>query len=121
MDSDEAWVTLFHEKRTSANVTIDSHLRGGSLYSESLIRPTAAQNANPLHKPVLCVHHVTAGDPDQAIDPASSALPLSELAPAGLASAPTALVATVLYLLRNLQPMYFSSCRTTAASQRQLG
>jgi hypothetical protein len=37
----------------------------------------AAQHANPLPKPVLFVHRVTASDPDQAIDPASSASPLS--------------------------------------------
>jgi hypothetical protein len=64
LDSNEAWVTLFHEKRTNADVTIGSHLRGGLLYSDPLIRPTAAQHANPLPKQVLCVHRVTASDPD---------------------------------------------------------
>jgi hypothetical protein len=62
LDSNEAWVTLFHEKRTNAE---------GLLYSDPLIRPTAAQHSNPLPNQVLCVHRVTAGDPDLAIDPAS--------------------------------------------------
>jgi hypothetical protein len=31
LDSNEAWVTPFHEKRTNAHVTIGSHLRGGLL------------------------------------------------------------------------------------------
>ena len=87
--SNEAWVTLFHEKRNNADVTIGSHLRGGLLYSNPLIRPTAAQHPNPLPQQVLCVHPVTAGDPDQA---ASSASPLSEpvIDPAEPAATPNA-------------------------------
>jgi hypothetical protein len=41
LDSNEVWVTLFREKRTNADVSIGSHLRGGLLYSDTLIRPTA--------------------------------------------------------------------------------
>jgi hypothetical protein len=91
LGSNEAWVAPFHEKRTNADVTIGSHLRGGLLYSDSLLRPTAAQHANPLPKPVLCVCRVTS-DPNQAIDPALSASPLSEpvIAPSRPAAAPTA-------------------------------
>jgi hypothetical protein len=91
LDSNEAWVALFHERHTNADVTIGSHLHGGLLCSDSLLRPTAAQHANPLPKPVLCVYRVI-GDPDPAIDPASSASPLSEpvIAPSQPAAAPTA-------------------------------
>jgi hypothetical protein len=78
LDSNDSWVTLFHAKRTNADVTIGSHLRGGLLYSDPLIRPTAAQHANPLPKPVICVHRVAASDPDPAIDPAPPASPVSE-------------------------------------------
>jgi hypothetical protein len=31
LDSNEAWATLFHENRTSADIPISSHLRGGLL------------------------------------------------------------------------------------------
>jgi hypothetical protein len=71
IDSNEAWVTLSHEKRSSANVTIGYRLRGGLLYGDPPIRPTAAQHADILHKTVLCVHHVVASDPEHDIDPAS--------------------------------------------------
>jgi hypothetical protein len=33
----------------------------------SFTRPTSAQRANPLPKQVLCVHRVTASDPDQSV------------------------------------------------------
>jgi hypothetical protein len=39
LDYNEAWVALFHEERTNANVSIGSRLRGGLLYGYSLIRP----------------------------------------------------------------------------------
>jgi hypothetical protein len=48
------------------------------LYRNPLIRPTAAQHADPLPKPVLCVHRVAARNPEPAIDPAPPASPLSE-------------------------------------------
>jgi hypothetical protein len=59
MDYDEAWATLFHEKRTKVDVTIGSHLCEGLLYGDLLI----AQHADPLPQPVLCVHRVGACDP----------------------------------------------------------
>jgi hypothetical protein len=54
LDSNRAWVMLFREKHTNADVTISSHLRGGLLYSDPLIHPTAAQHADPLPKPAVC-------------------------------------------------------------------
>ena len=56
----EASATLFHEKRTNADANIGSRLRGDLLYSDPLIRPTTAQHASPLPKPVLRVHRVEA-------------------------------------------------------------
>jgi hypothetical protein len=64
-DSNEALVTLFHEKRTNNDVTTGSYHRAGLLYCNTLIRPTTAQHADPLLKPVLCVYRVAASDPDQ--------------------------------------------------------
>jgi hypothetical protein len=46
------------ETRTSAQVTIGSHLRGGLLYRDPLIRTTVAQHAGPLPKSVLYVHRI---------------------------------------------------------------
>jgi hypothetical protein len=54
LDSSEAWVTLFPVKRTNADVTISSHLRGGLLCSYSLIRPT------PLSTPTRCLSQCSA-------------------------------------------------------------
>jgi hypothetical protein len=61
------------EKRTSVQVTIGSHLRGGLLYRDPLIRTTVAQHADTL----LYVHRFAASDPGHAIDPAPPASPLS--------------------------------------------
>jgi hypothetical protein len=44
-DSNEALVTLFHEKRTNADVTIGSYLRGGLLYGDLLILPDSNQRS----------------------------------------------------------------------------
>jgi hypothetical protein len=121
LDSNEAWVTLLHEKRTNADVTIGSHLRGGLLYSDLLICPTAAQHAHLLLSKCRCVHRVTASDPNLAIDPASSESPLNAslllLNPQPLPSRRPGchrLVPAV------LNAMYFSSCRTTNASRCRL-
>jgi hypothetical protein len=62
--SNEAWFELFHDRRTNADVTIGSRLEGGSLYGDPPIRPTATQQADPSHMPVLCAHRVAASDPE---------------------------------------------------------
>jgi hypothetical protein len=53
LDYNESWVTLFHEEGTNANVPVGSRLRVGLLSA-------AIQHADPLPKPVFCVHCVAA-------------------------------------------------------------
>jgi hypothetical protein len=71
LDSNEAWAALFHDNRTSADVTIPSHLREGLLYIGPLISPTAAD-------PLPNVHRVAASDREPDIAPAPLASPSSE-------------------------------------------
>jgi hypothetical protein len=78
LDSGEAWVTLFYEKRTNAEVSIGSHLQRGLSFRSLLIRPTALQHTDPLPKPVLCASRVAASDPESYIDSAPPDSPLPE-------------------------------------------
>jgi hypothetical protein len=84
LDSNEAWIMLFYEKLTNADVAISSHLLGGLLYGDPLIHPTAAQHAEPLLKPAHCVHHFAASDskPDIDSNPPASLLSGPVVAPA---------------------------------------
>jgi hypothetical protein len=52
LDSNEAWVTLFHKKRTNADVTTSSHLRGRLLYSSTVLLSSVPP---PLSTPIGCL------------------------------------------------------------------
>jgi hypothetical protein len=92
LDSNEAWIRLSARSvPTTMSLSAPIFVKGYFKVTP-LIRPTAAQHAIPVCKLVLCVHQVTASDPDQAIDPASLVLPLSApiITPAEPAAGPTA-------------------------------
>jgi hypothetical protein len=78
LDLNEVLVTILYDTRTNANLTVGSHLRGGLLFRNILIRPTAPQQADPLPKPALCVSRVAACDLEYYIESAPVASPLSE-------------------------------------------
>jgi hypothetical protein len=97
----EAWLTLFHEKRSS-------DLRGGLLYGDTRMRDShAAQHTDLLPRSMLCVHRVAASDLEPDLDPAPPASPLSE---------PIDTPTEALPLLCHLHSMYFPGCRPTTAS-----